>query len=148
MPAWLPRPAVRFWPAVAPRAAPASAPDLPAPGGIVDKRFPRAARLTDGEQYQRVFAKAKRRGDRYFTVLAVPNGVDTARLGMAVARRQLPRAVDRNRIKRIIRDSFRQHRAELAAVDIVVLVRAVAARADNEQLSAALTRQWQRLSRT
>lgn len=125
---------------------PASAHNVPTAGSLRDRRFTRAARLTEGKQYQQVFAKGKRRGDRYFTILTTPNSAGTARLGMAVARRQLPRAVDRNRLKRLIRESFRQHRAELAAYDIVVLVRAEAGRADNSQLHAALARHWRRLS--
>ena len=85
------------------------------------------------------------RGDRYFTVLSVANDVGTPRLGLAIAKRSLPRAVDRNRIKRLIRESFRQCRSELPARDIVVLVKAEAGRAQNRELTDALARHWRRL---
>lgn len=125
-----------------------SARESPASGATRDRRFPRAARLTESPQFLRVFEQARRRGDRFFTVLATPNDVGMARLGMAVSRRQLPRAVDRSRIRRIIRESFRQHRQDLGAYDIVVLARSEAARVDNAQLFAALERHWRRLART
>ena len=49
-----------------------------------------------------------------------------ARLGLIVSKRMLPRAVDRNRAKRVIRESFR-HAVELPAMDIVVRVAVPAA---------------------
>lgn len=125
---------------------PASARDLPTGGKVAGRRFTRSARLTDAKQYKQVFAGAERRGDRYFTVLSIANDVGAARLGMAVPRRQLPRAVDRNRLKRLIRESFRHHRAGMANRDIVVLVKADAQRAGNAELTSALARHWRRLS--
>ena len=125
---------------------PASAHDLPAGGKIVGRRFTWSARLTDAKQYKQVFADAKRRGDRYFTVLSIANSIGEARLGMAVPRRHTPRAVDRNRLKRLIRESFRHHRATMAARDIVVLVKASAQHADNTELTSALARHWRHLS--
>lgn len=69
---------------------------------------------------------------------ARPNGTGSARLGLIVGKRVLKRAVDRNRAKRLIRESFRQ-RVEMPAVDVVVRLaapRVVAA--DVEVLFAAL----------
>jgi ribonuclease P protein component len=119
---------------------------LPTGGKVAGRRFTRSARLTDAKQYRQVFAGAERRGDRYFTVLSIANDAGEARLGMAVPRRQLPRAVDRNRLKRLIRESFRHHRATMASRDIVVLVKADAQRAGNAELTSALARHWRRLS--
>ncbi len=53
-------------------------------------------------------------------VMAHPNAVGYPRLGMVVGKRLLPRAVDRNRVKRCVRESFRQVLAELPACDFVV----------------------------
>lgn len=50
-----------------------------------------------------------------------PNAGATARLGMAVSRRVSKRAVERNRIKRLVRESFRQHRVHLPPADILVI---------------------------
>ena len=52
---------------------------------------------------------------------ARPTDAEHARLGLIVGKRLLRRAVDRNRAKRLLRESFRQ-RADLPAMDIVVRV--------------------------
>lgn len=67
-----------------------------------------------------------------------PSEAAEARLGLIVAKRILKRAVDRNRAKRIIRESFRQRRC-LPPVDVVVRLAApTVAQADAERLFAAL----------
>lgn len=53
-------------------------------------------------------------------VMVRPNQVGHPRLGMIIAKRLLARAVDRNRVKRCIRESFRQVLSELPACDFVV----------------------------
>jgi ribonuclease P protein component len=107
--------------------------------------FPRHARLTRPAQFQRVFRGAQRFGDRYFTILAKPNNDTGARLGLAVSRKVSPRAVARNRIKRLVRESFRYNLATLEPQDFVVIAKPAAAQASNRQLREALQRQWQRI---
>lgn len=104
--------------------------------------FPRAHRLLSAEDYRKVFQQAHKASDRWFTVLARPNGGGSARLGLAVAKKQLKKAVDRNRLKRLIRESFRLHPDELRGLDLVVMVRSNAAQQDNASLSTALGRLW------
>lgn len=108
--------------------------------------FPRERRLTRGAQYQQVFAGAHKAGGAYFTVLGRPNTCGHPRLGLAVSRRAAPRAVDRNRLKRVIREAFRHNQHSLGGIDIVVLAKAPARGADNAALTAAVLKQWQRLS--
>lgn len=80
----------------------------------------RDARLVDKVDFDRVFADNQRARTDYVMVMARPNQVGYPRLGMVVAKRLLPRAVDRNRVKRCIRESFRQVLPELPACDFVV----------------------------
>jgi len=75
-------------------------------------------------------------------VLARANGLDHARLGLSAARRHLRRSVDRNRFKRIVRESFRAHQDSLAGLDVVVLARGAAAQAEAGELRASVDRQW------
>jgi ribonuclease P protein component len=124
-----------------------SALDLTSAPADPAKSFPRSVRLTQSRDYQRVFSGAKRLGDRHFTVLATPNTLGHARLGLAVSRRNAPRAVDRNRLKRLVRESFRCQRGELAGYDLVVLSKPAAVAASNEVLRRSLAQQWQRLRR-
>jgi ribonuclease P protein component len=102
--------------------------------------FPRTARLTDATEFNRVFKTASfRRVFGPLRVLVVTNRQPYARIGVVVGKRAVRRSVDRNRIKRVIRDTFRQQRFELPAVDIVVQVQISADnRATREGLANAL----------
>lgn len=108
------------------------------------KAFTRAQRLTSGDEFSRVFAGAERSSDRFFTVLAQINDKNRARLGLAISRRAARRAVDRNRLKRIARESFRQ--LELAPADFIVMARRDAVGAGNPSLRSSLDRHFTRLS--
>lgn len=56
-------------------------------------------------------------------VYARPNGLSQARLGIIASKRVSPRAVDRNRAKRLVREVFRVMRPRLTGIDVVVQVR-------------------------
>jgi ribonuclease P protein component len=134
---------------VAPRAANGSAPERFAvqDDSLPIGTFSRQQRLLAAADFKQVFDRPVRAGTSAFSLLARPNGRDFARLGLAVPKRQVRRAVDRNRIKRVIRESFRQAQDDLAGLDIVVLVRGKARELDNRQLREELDRQWQRLKK-
>lgn len=78
------------------------------------------ARLVNKSDFDRVFADNQRAKTDYVMVMARPNQVGHPRLGMIVAKRLLARAVDRNRVKRCVRESFRQVMLGLPACDFVV----------------------------
>ena len=109
--------------------------------------FARAARLTRPVEYRRVFANAERSHSRSLTVLASPNGLGHGRLGLAISRKVSARAVTRNRIKRIVRESFRQNQAQLTGWDIVILARTAAASNSAATLRNELQQHWNRLKR-
>ncbi len=83
----------------------------------------------------------------YLSVLARENGQEIARLGLAVPKRQIKTAVTRNKIKRLIRESFRHNQISLAGLDIVVLVRAGAAGVANPTFLQDLDQLWDRLKK-
>lgn len=108
-------------------------------------KFPRAARLNTKAEFGRVFAQPAVSRDRYFKVLYRDNGQGIARLGMAVSRRNCRHASGRNRLKRLVRESFRQHQEKLATgggVDIVVMPTDQAANNNNRSLTASLAEHW------
>ncbi|MHB1084723.1 MAG: ribonuclease P protein component [Thiobacillus sp.] len=80
----------------------------------------RDARLVNKADFDRVFADNQRARTDYVLVMARPNQAGFPRLGMIVAKRLLGRAVDRNRVKRCVRESFRLVMPELPACDFVV----------------------------
>lgn len=79
-----------------------------------------------------------------FTVLYKNNSSQEARLGLAIRKKNCPGAVKRNRLKRIVRESFRTHREQLQGLDVVVLNQPQAAAACNKTLFDSLHRHWQR----
>lgn len=105
--------------------------------------FRRAMRMNNPRDFSRVFRQAKRAGGSGLTILTVENSEGHPRLGLAVAKKHLKLATDRNKLKRIIRESFRKHKSVLANIDIVVLSRADVARRESTAISAALERHWQ-----
>lgn len=71
-------------------------------------------------EYEAVFAHRCAVRTAYFQVMAKPNELGLARLGMVVSKRLFPHAVDRNRARRRIREAFRQLASGLPALDLVV----------------------------
>ena len=89
-------------------------------GSGATERFGPKRRLLLRREFDAVFKDPQlrlRRGPLWGAVR--PSDSDVARLGLIVGKKVLRRAVDRNRAKRMIRESFRRQR-RLPAVDIVV----------------------------
>jgi ribonuclease P protein component len=85
--------------------------------------FPKAFRLNNPSDFSRVFESAGFRCSRGpVRITALSNDRSSARLGLVVGKRVMRRAVDRNRAKRVIRETFRTTRADLPRVDIIVQV--------------------------
>lgn len=82
-----------------------------------------------------------------FIVLCCDNGLERGRLGLAIAKKHCRHASDRNRLKRIVRESFRLHQREVAGLDIVVMNRPGAEAADNSRLFDSLAAHWQKCRR-
>lgn len=89
-----------------------------------------------------MFKKASRSRDKMFTVLTTDNHGHAARLGLAIAKKHCKLAVSRNRLKRIVRESFRQHREYLEGLDIVVMNQQGTHMADNRALFDSLAKHW------
>jgi len=79
-------------------------------------RLKKDNRLLNAGDYGRVFKKATRSRDNCFIVLSRSNDTDIARLGQAISKKNCRFASGRNRIKRVVRESFRHHQAALAGL--------------------------------
>jgi ribonuclease P protein component len=108
--------------------------------------FRKTDRLRNAAEYKRVFDRSVRSSDNYFTILARPNVIGYPRLGLAITKKRIRLAVGRNRVKRIIRESFRQTQT-LFDADYVVLAGRQCQKADNVQLFQSLTHHWQLLNK-
>lgn len=107
--------------------------------------FPPHKRLRRKSEFDAAYARGRRFGNGFFAVTATSNDKQGARLGMAVAVRTAGNAVERNRIRRIVRESFRLHQHSLPAVDLVVSARPQARGTPGAQLHASLAGLWQKL---
>lgn len=111
-------------------------------------RFARQQRLTQASEFKNVFAKpCVKQGDANMLLLGKKNNLNTARLGLAVAKKQLKYAVSRNRFKRLTRESFRHHLDIIKNLDIVVVARAGAEGKTNRELLDLLSKNWHILSK-
>jgi len=93
---------------------------------VITLSFPKSAKVRTGADYTRVFEQSRRTSD---PLLAVHFHASDrpARLGLAVSRKVDKRAVERNRIKRGLREQFRAVRWQLPQGDYVVVARPAAA---------------------
>ena len=107
--------------------------------------FPPQLRLKKPAEYKKVFAKPVKSSDTYFTLLAIKNDFDHPRLGLAIAKKNIKKAVHRNVIKRAVRENFRIQQQRLGNIDIVVLARREAVDAPLELLRKSLEKHWLRL---
>jgi ribonuclease P protein component len=119
--------------------------DIDASTGTTAK-FTRVSRLTSASDFDRVFRESRRSADGMFTVLYRANDLGYPRLGLAIAKKRIRRAVGRNRLKRLIRESFRDVQPQLNGLDIVVLARDKVGAAPNEEVFASLARHWRNLA--
>ena len=112
--------------------------------------FSRQSRLLKPAEFKLVFNKPLRSGDDCFRILARPNEIQRHRLGMAVSKKACAKAVGRNRIKRVIRESFRLKLVGSTldrTLDFVVLPTAEATNQSNKALDESLSVHWKRLIR-
>lgn len=109
--------------------------------------FPDTHRIKTALEFDYVFAQPCRAANRCFTALARANQRPHARLGLVISKRCARSAVQRNRLKRLIRESFRHVQGQLAGLDIVVIGKPAAVHKTNQELLSLLHRQWLELER-
>lgn len=108
-------------------------------------------RLLNASDFKAVFDDAPLRAShQHLLILSRPNQERSnpearPRLGLVIAKKHIRLAVQRNRIKRIARESFRLQQDELLNVDAVVLARRGLDALDNEALLKLFNKQWARI---
>ena len=110
---------------------------------MVDFGFPKDSRLLTSSHFKAVFDYAQYKiSCRQFLILAIDNEVERGRLGMVIAKKHVSKAIHRNRIKRLIRNSFRNTARNLCGLDVVVLARKNASDLDSPFLADKLNVLW------
>lgn len=85
------------------------------------KTLSKGVRLRTLKDFQRVYQSPQKFRKKGFLVLTSPNDLQVARLGISISKKKIARAVDRNRLKRLIRESFRLNRLDLPHIDLIVI---------------------------
>lgn len=93
------------------------------------ERFPKSARLLKRAEFR--FKPYKKFSSRHFDFFYTENG--KGRIGISLSKKVLKAANARNRIKRMLRESFRKLRPDYLNIDVHVLGR------------APLTKNWEKL---
>ena len=105
--------------------------------------FNKTQRLLTKKDYNHVFEHAKKIATPEFIILFRENNLGYSRLGLALSKKMIAKAHDRNRIKRLLRENFRQK--ELPAIDMVFLARQGVAKQTNTHINARLGKTWEKL---
>jgi ribonuclease P protein component len=111
----------------------------------VSLRFQAAWRLHRPAEFQLAYRQGRRFNNAYFTAAVHANQTAHPRLGLSIAARTIGNAVARNRIKRLVRESFRLNRHSLPALDIVIGARTQAKDSTRAQLGESLVELWTRI---
>ena len=91
-----------------------------------------------------MISEGRKRRSSSFTAYEHAGLGDGAKFGLTVSRKALPRSVDRNRFKRIARESFRAA-LPLPSCEVVIMASNGARTIDRRQLAAELHSYWSRL---
>ena len=115
----------------------------------MSRGFGREKRLLTPRHFKAVFdSPTGKAPGKHVLILALDNGLDHPRLGLVIGKKSVKLAVQRNRLKRLIRDSFRLNQDDLAGWDIVVVARKGLGDLDNPELIHQFGKLWKRLART
>jgi len=112
---------------------------------MVSYKFERDSRLLTPAHFQAVFSKPVRFGSSHITILITPNLSEQNRLGLAIAKKRVKLAVQRNRIKRQIRESFRLNQHNLPHIDMVVMVKSGTDKLENSEINRQLEKIWRKV---
>ena len=105
-------------------------------------QFPKSRRLLNSAQYKTVLRRGKKLFNPLFLLFVLPNQHAQTRLGITVSKKVSKRAVDRNRIKRQMREFFRLNQLLGPNCDVVMVANPAACSKDNRQIRQALEQVW------
>lgn len=116
---------------------------------VVSQDFSREKRLLIPRHFKAVFdSPTGKVPGKNLLILARENGLDHPRLGLVIGKKSVKLAVQRNRLKRLMRDSFRLNQQLLAGLDIVIVARKGLGEVENPELHQHFGKLWKRLARS
>jgi ribonuclease P protein component len=116
---------------------------------VVSRGFGREKRLLTSRHFKAVFdSPTGKVPGKHVLLLARDNLLDHPRLGLVIGKKAVKLSVERNRLKRLIRESFRHHQESLVGWDIVVIARKGLGDLENPELRQQFEKLWRRLARS
>ncbi|NBW88406.1 MAG: ribonuclease P protein component [Gammaproteobacteria bacterium] len=117
------------------------------PAAGVPLRLPADRRVRRKADFDATYKEGRRYGDALLSMTVRPNSHGGPRIGLAIAARTVGNAVARNRLRRIIRESFRLAQHRLPSADIIVGARAGVRDAESVRIRASLDALFAKLAR-
>ncbi len=108
-------------------------------------KFSQAQRLKSAVEFKQVWRAAKRCSTQYITIYSCPNNLGYCRLGLSLSKKQIRNATERNRLKRIARETFRLSQMQLGSKDLVVVAYKGADLLSNSEQQQRFQNLWARL---
>lgn len=114
-------------------------------GNSLKQGFSKEYRLLKPAHFEHVFNEAVPSVSPQLTILARKSDSNNPRLGITIPKKRVKKACDRNRVKRIIRESFRVKKQQLPEIDIVVIGKSGLSELNNSEISNLLEKLWKKL---
>ena len=90
---------------------------------LLNYKFPKELKIRKTSEYEEIFGSSKRLRSKHFDILYVNNGLGYSRAGLVVGKKNVRLAVKRNRIKRVVREVFRNNKSLFDSLDVVILAK-------------------------
>lgn len=90
---------------------------------VLNYSFPKELKIRKSSEYEEIFGTSKRLRSQHFNILYVQNTLGYSRAGIVVGKKNVRSAVKRNRIKRLVREVFRNNKSLFDSLDVVFLAK-------------------------
>ena len=108
--------------------------------------FPRTLRITTAREYRDSLDTKTRINLKGLIGIAKRNHLPNPRLGLIIAKKEIPLAVKRNRIKRQLRESFRFNQSKISGFDVIIIIKKPCGLLNQKQIRELSDKLWARLN--
>ena len=82
-----------------------------------------SVRITNAKEFVHVFKNGYHTHSKFWKIVTSSSGYSFARLGLAISKKEYKKAVDRNHLKRLARETFRVNQSSLGHLDYVIMAK-------------------------
>lgn len=114
---------------------------------IKDQTFSKTNRLLKPSEFQSVYTKRQWVANRELVANFRQNNSQNAKLGLTVSKKISKRAVDRNRIKRQVREWFRQNKQVFGCIDLIITAKPALKSKTTIEIQQSLDDLWRKVQK-